>query len=102
MWLIKSLLEAELLIPLWVIIELGLPLARSKPMFPMSRWVLRKTLTPLLSRTPTESMLASATRREKEAQARLQAAAKDLKAAKTEKTAAELEEETNNIRGEIP
>jgi len=102
MWLIKVLLEAELLIPLWAILELGIPLARSKPMFPMSRWVLRKTLAPLLSRTPTESMLSSAARREKEAQVRLQAAERDLKAAKTEKVAAELEEKTNDIRGEIP
>lgn len=102
MWLIKALLEAELLIPLWLIIELGIPLARSRPMFPMSKWVLRKTLTPILNRTPTESMLASAARREREAQARLQAAEKDLKAARTEKVAAELEEKTNNIRGEIP
>jgi hypothetical protein len=101
-WFIKLLIETEILIPLWVGIELALPMARGKPILPISKWVLRKTLSPLLNRTPTESMLASAARREKEAQARLLAAEKDLKAAKTERAAAELEDQTNDIRGEIP
>jgi hypothetical protein len=102
MWLIKSLLEAEILIPLWLLVELALPVARGRPVLPITKWVLKKILSPLLNRTPTESLLASSTRREKEAQARLQAAERDLRAARTEKTAAELEDKANNIRGEIP
>ena len=101
MWLFETLLKAELLLPWWLLIEVALPLARKRPMLPMSRWVLRKTLGLVLNRTPTETMVMAATRREREAQVRLVAAERDLKAAETEKKAAELESTTNDIRGEI-
>ena len=61
-----------------------------------------KAATRIASRTPTEELLDSALSRQRDAQARLDAATRDLEAAKLEREASVLESATNKLREEDP
>jgi hypothetical protein len=105
MCLIRLLLEFDVLAALFLLEELAIPYLRDRRMFPASRWVLGKLrgqAARIASRTPTEELLDSALSRQREAQARLDAATRDLEAARLEKKAAELESATNRLREEDP
>ena len=105
MGLIRLLLEFDVLAALFLLEEIAIPYLRDRRMFPASRWVLgklRARVARIASRTPTEELLDSALSRQREAQARLDAATRDLEAAKLEREASVLESATNKLREEDP
>jgi hypothetical protein len=60
MGLLRLLLELEVLLPAWLLVELGIPILRGRPRFPMSRWLLRRLLSLIPSRTPADALVAGA------------------------------------------
>ena len=105
MGLIRLLLEFDVLAALFLLEEIAIPYLRDRRMFPASRWALgklRARVARIASRTPTEELLDSALSRQRDAQARLDAATRDLEAARLERKAAEIESATNHLREENP
>jgi hypothetical protein len=103
MGLLRLFLEFDVLVTLFLLEELVVPYMRDRRLCPVSRWVLgklRSKAARIASKTPTEELLDSALTRQREAQARLDAASCDLEAAAMERRAAELEARTNKMRSE--
>jgi hypothetical protein len=98
MGLLRLFLELEVLLPTWVLVEIGVPILRDRPKFPMTRWAVRRLLALIPSRTPVDSLVTSAKARQQAARLRLEAAARDKEAAELEARADRLESETNQLR----
>jgi hypothetical protein len=100
MGLLRLFLELNILVPAWLLVELGLPILRDRPKFPVSRWLVRKLLKLIPSHTSVDFLVTSAEGRRRSAKLRLEAAARDREAAELENRANKLEIETNQLRTE--
>jgi hypothetical protein len=95
MLFVKMFSEFDVLLALWLLIEILVPMARGRARFPMTKWALRKLrLLPPLP-TPGEDRVATANDRLSEAKDRLKAAEAEVEAAKLEQQARNLEAEAN-------
>ncbi len=98
--MLRLLLELDILVPAWLLVELAIPILRDRPRLPVTRWLLRRVLALIPSRTPADALVSSAEARRKSARLRLGAATRDRQAAELEALADRLESETNRLRTE--
>jgi hypothetical protein len=94
MLFLKMFMEFDVLFALFVLVELLVPAARRRPIFPLSKKLLRRLrlLPPRL--TPGDRKATVANRRLHDAEAHLEAAKTELKAARLERDAIKIENES--------
>jgi hypothetical protein len=98
MFLLKLFFEFGILVPAYLVFEVAVPVLRERTKFPLTRWCLKRVVA-LKPRSTTVEMVAEASRlRLANAEKRLAAAQVDYDAAKLEKVALKLEDDTNDLR----
>ena len=93
MILVKLLFEFEVLVLLYLLVDLLVPLARGRRMFPVARWIGRRLRLIKPDPRPSEDLVAKA-------DSRLASAKDRLKAAEAEVVTAETEQQADNLEAQ--
>jgi hypothetical protein len=98
MGLLRLICEFDILLGLFLLLEVGIPILRDRPKFPYSRRILKIIAAVMPNRNSLNVLVSSSKSRYRAAQLRLEAADRDRRAAELEKKANSLEDETNQLR----